>query len=427
MKKKTTTQNSIEVCAHWKGMKSPIKMGTLYATPTRGKETFSFEYDPKWLKGDLAQVIDPSLNLFEGPQYAPVNQDNFGIFLDSAPDRWGRQLMRRREEQRARAENRSIKTLRESDYLLGVFDGNRMGGLRFRTEPNGPFLDNDSALSSPPWTSIRELEHASLELEKKNAEKDPQYAKWLRMLIAPGASLGGARPKAGVMDEKGRLWIAKFPSRMDDEDIGGWEAVVHQLATLAKIDIAEAQWRKFSSKHHTFMTKRFDRDTKGSRIHFASAMTLLQHHDGDDGDSGVSYLEFIDFIMKNGAEPNQDLEELWRRIVFFICVSNVDDHLRNHGFILEKKGWSLSPAYDINPVATGDGLKLNISESDNTQDLDLARNVAKQFRIKPKRAEEIIKEVVAAVKNWRKTAAILKISRAEQDRMSAAFRVADAF
>ncbi len=424
--KKKTTHTSIEVCAHWKGMKLPVKMGTLYATPTRGKETFSFEYDPEWLKGELAQVHDPSLILFEGPQYAPVGQNNFGVFLDSAPDRWGRQLMKRREEQRARAEERKSRTLLESDYLLGVFDGGRMGGLRFRTNPNGPFLDDNSALASPPWTSIRELEHASLELEKNNSEKNPQYAKWLRMLIAPGASLGGARPKAGVMDEKSHLWIAKFPSRMDDGNIGGWEAVVHQLARRAKVDTAEAKWRKFSSKHHTFMTKRFDRDAEGSRIHFASAMTLLQHHDGDDGDSGVSYLEFIDFIMKNGAEPNRDLEELWRRIVFFICVSNVDDHLRNHGFILEKKGWRLSPAYDINPVATGDGLKLNISESDNAQDLDLAREVAKQFRISPKRSDLIIKEVIAAVKDWKKTALSLKISKSEQDQMSAAFRVADA-
>jgi serine/threonine-protein kinase HipA len=422
---KRSNPTAIEVCAHWEGLKDPIKMGTLYASLGRGKEVFSFEYESDWLKGGLAQVLDPSLQLFTGPQYAPTDQDNFGLFLDSAPDRWGRQLMKRREEQVARAEGRDKRLLLESDFLLGVFDGSRMGGLRFRKDPYGPFLDDNASHASPPWTSIRELEHASLEIEKENAEKNPEYAKWLRMLIAPGASLGGARPKAGVRDAKGALWIAKFPSRLDDQDVGGWEAVIHRLAKASNLDIAEAQWRKFSSKHHTFMTKRFDRTISDKRVHFASAMTLLSHHDGDDADAGVSYLEFIDFIMKNGAQPNHDLEELWKRIVFYVCVSNVDDHLRNHGFILEKKGWRLSPAYDVNPVATGNGLKLNISESDNEQSLDLARSVAKQFRVSDKRAEEIIAHTRKEVQKWKKIADALNISKSEQDQMSNAFRIAD--
>ncbi len=422
--KKPTPQNVIQVFAHWKGMRGPTLMGVLYSAPVRGKEIFSFEYHMEWLQSDYAQVLDPSLNLFKGLQYGPKESGNFGVFLDSSPDRWGRQLMKRREEQFSRAEGRLAKTLLESDYLLGVYDGARMGGLRFRTDPKGPFLDNNADLATPPWVSIRALEQASLALEKKNVEEDPQYAKWLKMLIAPGASLGGARPKAGVVDNKGHLWIAKFPSRMDEGDVGGWEAVVHQLSRYAKINTAKSEMRKFSSQHHTFMTKRFDRDEGGSRIHFASAMTLLQHQDGDDGESGVSYLEFIDFIMRSGAEPTLDLEELWRRIVFFICVSNVDDHLRNHGFLLDQKGWRLSPAYDINPVATGNGLKLNISESDNSQDLDLARSVAKQFRLSKKKADTIIIEVVSGVKKWKKVATDLKIPRAEQDRIAPAFRMA---
>ena len=422
---RTSVQRCIEVWADWAGLGGPAFMGTLCATPARGKEIFSFEYDRDWLRHGPAQMLDPALTLYQGPQYAAAGKENFGLFLDSSPDRWGRRLMQRREAQIAREEKREPRPLRESDYLLGVYDGHRMGGLRFRVTPDGPFLDDNTALASPPWTSLRELEHASLQLERDDPEKDPQYSAWLRMLIAPGGSLGGARPKAGVVDPQGYLWIAKFPSPNDEADVGAWEYVVHTLASNAGVLVAPGKAQKFSSRHHTFLAKRFDRTVSGERLHFASAMTLLGHSDGDDAAGGASYLEIAEFLMQHGARAEEDLGQLWRRIVFSICVSNVDDHLRNHGFLLRPEGWALSPAYDVNPVAAGDGLKLNVSEHDNAQDLDLAREVAPYFRVPALRAGEIISEVVSAVRGWREAATSLGIPASEQTRMARAFRVAD--
>lgn len=418
-------QRHIEVHAAWESLSHPTLMGTLSATLARGKEVFSFTYNNNWLINNQARSLDPSLQLFAGPQYAPQGQENFGLFLDSSPDRWGRFLMDRREALAARQENRKERLLLESDYLLGVYDEHRMGALRFRTDPKGPFLDNNKAMASPPYTFLRELEHASLELEKDDAEKKPKYSKWLEMLVMPGSSLGGARPKASVVDEQKQLWIAKFPSGNDAQNIGGWEMVVHTLAQKAGINTTQAHVKKFTSTHHTFLSKRFDRTADGKRIHFASAMTLLMRSDGDDAHKGASYLELAEFIMRHGAQGAQDLEQLWRRIVFFICVSNVDDHLRNHGFLLRSHGWVLSPAYDINPVASGNGLKLNISETDNSQDLALAKEVAPYFRIKTDKASTIIHEVARAVKHWRKEATALAISTKDQDRMARAFRIAD--
>ena len=328
MSTKRQTQKAIQVCGHWQGMQDPVVMGTLYAASARGKEVFSFEYDPAWLKSPFAQMLDPDLGLFSGPQYARDGHDNFGLFLDSSPDRWGRVLMQRREAQLAKAENRDVRPLMESDYLLGVYDGHRMGALRFRLSEDGVFLDDQAEMAAPPWAKLRDLEYASLQLERDDAESDQDYMKWLKMLIAPGGSLGGARPKASVLDESGHPWIAKFPSRRDEINIGKWEYLVYQLAQAAGIEVAEADVRHFSGEYDTFLTRRFDRLSNGQRVHFASAMTLLGKKDGDGGDTGVSYLDLADFLMKNGAQVNKDLEQLWRRIVFYICVSNTDDHLR---------------------------------------------------------------------------------------------------
>ncbi len=418
-------ERNIEVYAHWLGLSQPTLMGILNVTPSRGKEIFSFEYNEAWRRTNQHIAIDPSLQLFPGRQYAPVNQSNFGVFLDSSPDRWGRILMDRREAILAREEKRKERTLLESDYLLGVYDEHRMGALRFRTEASENYLDSNKALASPPWTSLSELEHACLELEKDNSDKKPNYSKWVQMLIAPGGSLGGARPKADVLDKHKHLWIAKFPSGKDEIDIGAWEMVVYLLAKKSQINMPDAKIEQYNSPHHTFITKRFDRTDYGERIHYASAMTLLQRYDGDDASTGASYIELVDLIIRQGAKPEEDLEQLWRRIVFFICVSNVDDHLRNHGFILKPDGWVLSPAFDINPVSMGDGLKLNISETDNSQDLLLAKEVAKYFRINKNQADEIIREIVSVVKGWRKTAKRIGISNKEQDRMARAFRIAE--
>jgi serine/threonine-protein kinase HipA len=419
---KTDSKRDVYVYADWQGINNPLYMGALHAELLRGKEVFSFEYDSNWLQSEHAQLLDPDLQLYTGKQYLS-NQDksNFGIFLDSSPDRWGRILMRRREAALSRQERRSEQNLFEIDYLLGVYDEHRMGGLRFKLDINGPFLNDNKQMATPPWTSIRELEQISLHLEDDDAINDSEYMRWLNMMVTPGSSLGGARPKASVLDSDGHLWIAKFPSKNDYSDIGGWEIVAYELANAAGVIMAEARARKFSSEHHTFLSKRFDRTKTGDRLHFASAMTLLGHIDGEDYSEGVSYLELVNFIITKGANINDDLEQLWRRIVFNICVSNTDDHLRNHGFILTPAGWVLSPAYDINPVETGTGLKLNISEHDNALDLELVMEVFPHFRLNKARAIAIMEEVKTAVKKWRAVAKRVGISKSDQELKSRAF------
>lgn len=414
-------RREILVYAHWVGFEIPMIMGVLYASLTKGKELFSFEYDTDWLKLPEARAIDPDLELYSGPQYLNDDKSNFGIFLDSSPDRWGRLLMRRKEAAIARKEERRARTLFESDYVLGVFDENRMGALRFKTDPNGDFLDNNAKMATPPWTSLRDLEYASLQLERDDAPDDPEYLDWLNMLMAPGSSLGGARPKANIQDVDGSLWIAKFPSGNDDKDIGAWEQLVYEMAIQCGIDMAESRIQKFSHHQHTFITKRFDRQANGERIHFASAMTLLGYTDGVDYQDGVSYLELVEFLMQNGANINEDLKQLWIRIVYNICVSNTDDHLRNHGFILTNTGWILSPAYDINPIEGGNGLKLNIDSEDNAQNLDLALSVAPYFRLETGEAQLIIDHIIEVISTWETIAKKLGISRAEMERMGSCF------
>lgn len=412
----------IQVFADWETVSEPQLMGLLSATQIRGKEIFAFEYDKEWLKSNQDKhSLDPDLNLYGGQQYLNDTKSNFGIFMDSSPDRWGRLLMRRREAAMARLEGRKEQLLFETDYLLGVYDQHRMGAIRFKMDNEGNFLSDNKAVAAPPFTSLRELEQASLNLEKEDSIGNPDYLKWLNMLIAPGSSLGGARPKASVMDAKNNLWIAKFPSNFDDRDTGAWEMVVNDLAQKAGIDIAEAMIQKFSGRHHTYLTKRFDRTSTNKRIHFASAMTLLGHSDGTDYQDGASYLHLAEFIMRNGANVANDLDQLWRRIVFNICVSNTDDHLRNHGFLLTNQGWLLSPAYDINPIETGTGLKLNISENDNSLDLDLALEVAPFFRLNLPQAKRITEEIKEAVSTWQTVATQYKIGRNEQEMISRAF------
>lgn len=420
------TKRTVYVFAHWVGMEKAVLMGILNSELLRGKEIFSFEYDKEWLQSGHAQLLDPDLQLYPGLFYQnDERKNNFGLFLDSSPDRWGRILMRRREAAMARKEKRPEQNLFETDYLLGLYDGHRMGALRFKENLDGPFLNDNKEMASPPWTSIRELETISLRLEEDNVVDDPDYLKWLNMLVAPGSSLGGARPKASVIDSDNCLWIAKFPSRNDWVDIGGWEMVTYELAKTAGINMAQSKAKRFSTSHHTFLTKRFDRTGNGKRIHFASAMTMLGYSDGQDHGDGASYLDMVEFIVANGAKVNTDLEELWRRIVFSICVSNTDDHLRNHGFMLTEKGWVLSPAYDINPVETGTGLKLNISETDNTLDLKLPMDVHEYFRLSRAKADQIMSQVKNSVRNWRKAAVKYKISKAGLELKALAFSRAE--
>jgi serine/threonine-protein kinase HipA len=426
MKAPGSTTKNILVYADWIDMPGrtpvPALIGKLKAEQVRGREVFSFEYDRNWLNSGPAFLLDPDLLLYSGSQYAREEKGNFGICTDSAPDRWGRLLMERRETLLAREEGRKPRILMESDFLLGVFDDSRMGGFRLKTEEGGNFLNDQSRIAVPPFTKIRTLEEASFQLENSDRLKDTTIEKWLKVLFAPGSSLGGARPKASVVGPDGDLWIAKFPSRNDRWDMGGWEMVVNELAAKSGIEVSKALAQKYHHKSfHCFLTRRFDREKKGKRIHFASAMTLLGKTDGASAESGVSYLNIAEFIVRHGSQSDADLEELWRRIVFNIAVSNSDDHLRNHGFLLTKKGWKLSPAYDMNPVPDASGLTLNVSEKSNEMNLDLAREVAPKFRLSSQRSEKIIAQVLKAVRLWPKTADKHKIPRNEKERLSNAF------
>ena len=415
---------SIAIYADWNELPGPLRLGVLTARAGAGRETFEFTFDAAVLKHPHLQhlQLDPRLGLFEGAQYPAQNCDNFGVFLDASPDRWGRLLMRRRleREQRAGLVDKAA-LIYESDYLLGVHDAFRAGALRFRLDDEGDFLDNRNGLSAPPLVALRALEAASLALENDEDNTDPQGDKWLRMLIAPGGSLGGARPKASVVDPQGRLWMAKFPSVRDEVDVGAWEMVVHTLAHSCGLQVPRSAARRFGSVHHTLMVERFDRTPSG-RLHFASAMTLTGHQDADDAASGASYLEIARVLIDHGAQTEVDLRELWSRIVFNVLVSNTDDHLRNHGFILSPgQGWRLSKAYDMNPVPYAQGLKLNISEADNALDLELVRSVAPYFRVSNLDAIGVIERFKKVVALWPAVAASLQLSSREQERMAVAF------
>jgi serine/threonine-protein kinase HipA len=410
---------TIDVYADWFEQGDPVRMGTLTAIAAKGKEVFSFEYEKAWLQSGAYVMLDPDLNLYSGRYFPTGSKTNFGVFLDSCPDRWGRVLMDRRENMRAKTEGRTARRLTESDYLLGVFDAYRVGGIRFKEGVDGEFVNNDKDFTTPPWTALRELQAASKYIEE-NDEADYHGEMLLNMLMNPGSSLGGARPKASVIDPQKHLWIAKFPSSGDFMDVGGWEFVVNRLAQKAGIRTAEGVALKLNNRSHTYVSKRFDREN-GRRRHFASALTMLGYQDGAGHESGVSYLEIAEFLMRYGAQTNADLEELWSRILFSVCVKNTDDHLRNHGFLLQPDGWRLSPAYDMNPNPWGEGLSLNISEQDNSLSIDLVMSVAEYFRVKSARAQKIAGEVKKAVSGWRKEAKALKIPAAEQERLAAAF------
>lgn len=417
-------EQTIWVYTDWEPSVNPQLMGILTAQRIRGKEIFSFEYNESWMTTNKEVIfLDPNLGFYKGKQFLPDEKSNFGLFLDSSPDRWGKLLMRRREAWQAKLENREERTLFESDYLLGVFDGNRMGALRFKLSPEGEFMNNQKKMATPPWTSLRELENASLQLEREDAINDPEYSKWLSLLIDPGSSLGGARPKASVIDENGNLWIAKFPSSRDEKNSGAWEMVVHQLANACGIVVPDAKLQKFSGKHHTFLSKRFDRIENNRRLHFASAMTILGYQDGADHIDGVGYLDLAGFIIQYSPSAKEDLEQLWRRMLFNILVSNTDDHLRNHGFILTQSGWRLSPAYDMNPNEMGNGLTLNISENSNEQEIALALETARLYQLKKEKAEAILTEMQSEISKWRIVAKQFGISNSEIDQTKRAFRL----
>lgn len=396
----------------------PVLMGSLYVNVIKGGESYSFEYDKGWLKKTgLTLTLDPELMPYSGRQY-PTGKNIFGLFADASPDRWGRVLMNKRERILAEKEGRKPSKLYDSDYLLGVYDETRMGGIRFKVNPEGPFLSDDKETAAPPWATLRTLEEAS-----RNFENDETglTEKWLNQLIKPASSLGGARPKATVVDTKNQLWIAKFPSKNDENDTGAWEIVAHDLAALCGLNVPEAKLEKFSPLGSTFLIKRFDR-LGSKRVHFASAMTLLVKKDGASAADGSSYLDIAAFIKSYGAQPKKDLIELWKRIVFNMVVTNTDDHLRNHAFILTDKGWILSPLYDVNPVPYGDELSLNVDEDDNSISIDLAVQTAVKFGISKSDAEAVAEDILQIVRdNWERTAAGYALTRRQIEEMRPAF------
>jgi serine/threonine-protein kinase HipA len=397
----------------------PDLMGTLHCQRSGKGELFSFKYAREWLEKAEAFAFDPDLTLDEGHQYPSADRSNFGIFTDSSPDRWGRVLMQRRENARARHEGVRPRTLTEWDFLLGVHDETRLGALRFKL-PGGNYVDSDTKLAAPPLTSLRELQAATLQFEQHlNEEEHPEYSKWLSQLIAPGSSLGGARPKASVRDERRALCIAKFPSRQDTRDVGAWELVAHSLARQSGIDVPSARALHFAeSQFTTFLVERFDRTPEGGRIAFVSAMTLTQRKDGE---AGASYLELVDLLQSRGAKTQADCEQLFRRVLLNIRIHNTDDHLRNHGFFVDAQGIRLSPAYDINPSVDRNELSLAIDETEGTCDVSIAMSAHRAYGISAAQANAALRSVEIAVAKWREEATRFGISRAEQNLMAAAF------
>ncbi len=415
----TRPLETVSVYADLEHFEALAQMGSLRRQRSRSGDIFSFEYEPTWLQKPEAFSFDPDLALVDGPQYPVPGRPNFGIFLDSSPDRWGRVLMQRRENIRARHEGRRARSLTEWDFLLGVHDETRLGALRFRDPHSGRFIDSDDEFAAPPIASLRELQAASLQFESHvDDEEHPDYERWLTQLFAPGTSLGGARPKASVRDEEGVLCLAKFPSRQDRRDVGAWELVAHRLGARAGINVPHTRaLRVPDSAYTTFLARRFDRTAAGRRLAFVSAMTLTQRNDGE---AGASYLELVHLLQSQGSHTHDDCRELFRRVVFSILIHNTDDHLRNHGFFIGERGISLSPAYDINPSK----LSLAINEVDTTCDVSIALEAHADYGLSKIEADEIIERATAAVASWRSEATLRGIPKTDQELMAAAFEAA---
>jgi serine/threonine-protein kinase HipA len=391
----------------------PCQVGTL--SHDRGQVRFA--YTKAWLQSAYAFALDPDLSLDAAPFFPKAESSNFGVFLDSTPDRWGQTLMRRREALEAHDENRPARTLYAWDFLIGVQDLTRQGALRFCLEGTQEFLGNDQR-AAPPVTTLRELQTVATQLSHKRMDDLDALRKWLVVLVAPGASLGGARPKANFTESDGSLWIGKFPARDDDRDVGAWEFVVHGLAQKAGVHVPPARMVRLNNEFHTFCVQRFDR-LGSTRRFYASAMTLLRKEQSE----GTSYLELAQFLRDSGDAPHvkADLEQLFRRVVFNVAVGNRDDHLRNHGFVLGKTGWRLAPAFDVNPNIDKAEHVLNIDDSDNRPSLGLALSTAGFYGLRPERAQAIVQEVTHVVGAWAAAAKAAGISNADIQLTASAF------
>lgn len=376
-----------------------------------------FHYNSDWLRDPRAFALDPDLSLDDAPFFPRPELGNFGIFMDSSPDRWGQTLMKRREALLAKDEKRTPRTLYAWDFLIGVQDFTRQGALRFRLEGTEEFLGNEK-MAAPPVTTLRELEAVAFQLSSRRINDLDALRKWLAVLVAPGASLGGARPKANFTNSDGSLWIGKFPAREDERDVGAWEYVVHALAIKAAVDVPPATLLQLNNDFHTFCTQRFDR-VGGTRRFYASAMTLLRKEHSE----GTSYLELAQFIRSQGDAEHveADLAQLFRRVVFNVAVGNRDDHLRNHGFLLGKTGWRLAPAFDVNPNIDKAEHVLNLDDGDNRPSLETVLNTAEFYGLTYDSARKILEEVASAVDQWESIARKEHIAAADIDLTAGAF------
>jgi serine/threonine-protein kinase HipA len=380
--------------------------------------TYAFEYSEAWRAERGTFAIDPSLLVVPGEVFSTGLP---GIFDDSAPDRWGRLLLDRREQLRAGQTGQHPRVFSDWDYLLGVEDETRMGGLRLRTD-SGAYLASDT-YPIPPIADLRQMEHLVQAVESGEPIPASEIDGLLKSLIAPGASLGGARPKATFRYPNGGLWLAKFPSSNDRRDVGGWEYVLNRLARAAGVVVPDAEVMKLNSPYHTFLARRFDREEGGRRRLFASAMTMTGKTDMES----ASYLDIAAAQEQygNAQTIEEDLKQLYRRVVFNVCTAHRDDHLRNHGFVHDGKGWRPAPAYDLNPMPETDLHVLALDERSHSPSLETLRNTALYYRLAPNDAEQIIRDVKRAVMLWRGVAGKLGMPKQTMDQMEAAFEELD--
>ena len=395
-------------------------VGELGYESLRGSDSYTFKFSDQWLGKYRSIFLSADLNNYPGQQYTQPGKDIFGCFSDALPDRWGRTLLNRREQVLAEMEHRPLQRLSSYDYLIGLDDCSRMGGFRFKENQNGGYINAEENLRIPPLTDVRALIAASEEIEKSEEKNLLPDLKWITQLVQPGSSLGGARPKASVLDESGHLCVAKFPSRKDDYNIALWEYFAHMLAVKVGINAATTRVLSTNNKFHTLLSKRFDRTADHRRIHFASAMTLLGLSDGDNASTGYGYLDIVDFILQNCTDVEKNLQELYRRVAFNICIGNTDDHFRNHGFLLTAKGWTLSPAYDMNPTLN-EYQSLLISNNSNKSDLNVLLQAAGDYMLNKDAAEEIIKQVLDALKGWETVATKVGLTATEMNRFRERF------
>lgn len=399
----------ITVYADFDFLASPQEIGMLGYEHVRGNDHFVFEYSREWLKQHGGIVLSGDLMNAPALQHPHGTDNVFGFVKDSFPDRWGRLLLDRRERIMAQAEGRPRRMLTNYDYLIGIEDFTRMGGIRYKSDESDGYINASDKYLVPPVESLRALCDACHEIELAEERNELPEQRWLDQLIDPGTSLGGARPKANVVDTDGKLYVAKFPSKKDLENTELIEHFSHQLAATAGINVAKTRTIKISRDRDLLLSERFDRTALGKRIHFASAMSLLGLDDGAGNSTGNGYLDIVDFILQGCVDVKQNIRELFRRVTFNVMFGNTDDHFRNHGFLLTPKGWTLSPAYDINPGAKSHQCLL-IDEYTERSDINVLLSACESYMLERQDALEIIEEVRTAIKDWQQVATRLQIS-----------------